>query len=387
MSHNNIRSTPTALIAVSLLAVANIFPSISYAADRSSLNFDITARRYPIGVSMVLRNPANLRTGDNLFSGLQLQEIPNSGLGHDGPGDDISGESQPQSMSISVKRPVAGTYLLSVFAKVNTTFYLAIDSYDSAHSRATTEVAGSIAQGATQEFTIAYSPAPGSLPVIRPVLNTDALGLNRVGACGDITLSGRATAAGPATANGKISLTGDVKIEGDATATAVNAVGHSTVTGRIILSSGSLACFAADLGAAIQFLTASNDNARIPSGFLNAGVLRTTSNDVLTLSSGDYLVDRVVMSGSSHLVASGPVRLFVRQGLILDGQATAGAPASPLTIFSDSTDTLSITGGAQLFSTLYAPSAKVSLSGQSRIIGRIHAGAVEMVGATKVDAP
>jgi len=375
------------LVAGLTIISACVCAPVVHAADRSSLNFDITARLHPIGVSMMLTSPSSQRTGENLLAGLQLKEIPDSGTAHDGPSDDVTGEAQPQSMSVSVRRPVAGLYRLNVFSSTNAVFYLGIDSYDSARARTLVDLQGTIAQGATQEFTVNYSPAPGTPPIIRPVLNTAPLNQNSLASCGDISLSGHASAAGPVRANGAVNLVGDAVIIGDATAAAVTTTGHSSVTGQIIQSPGSLNCFPADLTAALQLLMVSNDNANIPTGFLNAGVLRVTGKNTLTLTSGDYLVDRLEMSGGSRLIASGPVRIFVRHGVDLTGQAIAGTAAFPLTIFSNTTGTLSSSGTAELRAILYAPTAKINLSGQVRIIGRVHVAVAEMTGDAKVETP
>lgn len=371
---------------LTMISICVCAPTV-HAADRSSLNFDITARLHPIGVSMMLTSPFGQRTGENLLSGLQLEEIPNSGTSHGGPSDDVTGEAQAQSMALSVRRPAPGVYQLNVFASTNTTFYLGMDSYDALHTRTLVELQGTISQGATQGFTVNYSPVAGTTPIIRPVLNTTSLNQNSLASCGNISLSGRANAAGPVRANGAVNLTGDAVISGDVMAAAVKTTGHSKVTGQIIQSPSSLNCFPADLTAALQLLTTSNDNAKIPVGFLNAGVLRVAGKDSLTLASGDYLVDRLELSGDSTLIANGSVHLFVRQGIELAGQAVAGSESSPLTIFSNSTGTLTSSGSTEFHGILYAPTAKINLSGKARIIGKIHVAAATMAGDAKVEAP
>ena len=357
------------------------------AADRSSLYLDITARLHPIGVSIMLTNPSGQQTGENLLSGLKLQDIPNSGTSHDGPGDDETGEPQAQSMAINVRRPEPGVYQMNVFAATSTVFYMGIINYDSARKRTLVKLQGTIAQGATQEFTVNYSPAPGAVPTIRPVLNTIPLNENSLASCGNISLSGHARAAGPVRSNGGVNVTGDAVINGDVTVAAVNTTGHAKVTGQIIQSPGNLNCLPSDLTAALQLLTTSNDNANIPAGFLKAGVLRLAGKNTLTLASGDYLVDRLELSGGSRLTANGSVRVFVRHGIELTGQAVAGTGASPLTIFSNSTGTLSLSGASELRAILYAPKAKINLSGQARIIGKVHVAAADMTGDSKVEAP
>lgn len=387
MFHDN--HLPKSLLAAFFLFMLGFaHPARSWSLDESTLSFNLTARLYPIGVSMMLTNPAGLRSGDNIPVGLKLREIPNSGVGYDGPGDDSTRTPQPQSMTIELGSPVVpGIYKLAVFSSTDTAFFLRVNSGDSDYELTTVDVQGTIAHGATQEFTIDYSPAPGTAPIIRPVLNTAPLNQNSVASCRNVSLSGHAVADGPLLANGAVDLVGDSLISGDVTAASVKTTGHSKVTGRIILSPGSMNCFPADLTAALQLLTASNDNANIPAGFLNAGILRVAGKELVTLTSGDYLVDRLEMSGGSRLVASGPVRIFVRQSVQLAGQAIAGTAASPLTIFSDTTGTLSSTGTAELHAILYAPTANINLSGQTRIIGKVHAAGVAMTGTAKVEAP
>lgn len=375
------------LVASLSIVCACICVPLAQAADRSSLNFDITARLHPIGVSMMLTSPSGQHTGENLLSGLQLEEIPNSGTSHGGPSDDVTGEAQAQSMALSVRRPVPGIYRLSVFASTSAVFHLGIISYDSARARTGIDLEGTIAQGTTQEFTINYSPVPGMVPVIRPVLNTTPLNQNSLASCANISLSGQARAAGPVRANGTVDLVGDALIGGDVTAATVNATGHSRVTGEIVRSPGSLNCLPADLTATLQLLTESNDNVNIPAEFLSAGVLRVTDKHALTLASGDYLVERLELSGASRLIANGPVRIFVRQDINFTGQAVAGSRSSPLTIFSNSTGTLTSAGSVELHAILYAPKATLNLSGQARIIGTVHVADATMTGSAKVEAP
>lgn len=387
MSHDN-HSPKSFCAPLLILALGFTFPMRSWSRDVSTLDFILTARLYPIGVSMILTNPSGLRNGENIPAGLSLREIPNSGVGEDGPGDDVTRTPQPQSMSIELGSPVAaGLYKLEVFSSTSTAFYLRVNSGDSNYDLTTVDIQGTIAQGATQGFTINYSPAPGAIPTIRPVLNTTPLTDNILASCGDISLSGHARVAGPLRSNGNVNLSGDAMINGDVTAATVNTTGHAEVAGQISQSPRSLNCLPSDLTAALQLLTTSNDNANIPAGFLKAGVLRITGKNTLTLPSGDYLVDRLELSGGSRLIANGSVRIFVRQSIDLTGQSIAGTMASPLTIFSNSTGTLSLSGAAQLQAILYAPTAKMNLSGQARAIGRIQVGVAGMTGESKVEAP
>lgn len=359
-----------------------------WAADESILTINLTAKRHPIGVSMMLTDPSNRSTGINLLAGRHLQQIPNSAAGYDGVGDDVTGEPGTLSMSIESRTPVAaGRYTLALFGSTDTHYFLDMDSQDSAYTPTKAEFEGSITQGATQSFTIDYSPTPGAKPVIRPKIETAQVGRELIGSCGSLTLGGHTRSGGPVRSAGPILLSGDAVLAGDAGGSSVQTTGHSKITGTVTQSAAGFNCSPLDLSAAIQMTAASNDNSLLPAGRLVGGVLRLGDDDAATLQPGDYLVDRLELSGNAKLTASGPVRVFLRQGLDISGHAVFGSAAIPPVILSDTRGTIAFSGSPEVHATIYAPSSAIDIQGRARVVGPVHGGSVVLGGDASVEAP
>ena len=142
---------------------ATIFPSLASASDKSSLSYSLTARRYPIGVSIIVTDSLGRRTGFNVDTNYSVEDIPNSNKSFGGIEDDLTGEPGTQSMDVIIRRPVSpGIYQATVYGSTATAFFLTIGSNDSAGNTTDIQIQGVIDKDESQVFIFNYSPLPGS---------------------------------------------------------------------------------------------------------------------------------------------------------------------------------------------------------------------------------
>lgn len=334
---------------------------------------------------------AHFRVTDPLgrMTGQGVQQIPSSSYGIESIGDDVSGDPSDAITVFDLRMPMAGTYSVTVISSSNTHYLLGATSADSAGTRTTplpNGITGSLAPGTSTQFLLIYDPTPGSQLVVRPVIDISPLDQNRIGSCAEIKMGGNARSAGPVRVNGIADLSGNARIIGDLTAASLQTAGNARVEGQVTQASGTLNCFPIDVGSIGQLLSASNDNGSIPSGFLSGGTLRVAGNSTLSLSSGSYIVDRLEVSGNAKLRASGAVNLFVRQAASFSGNSETGVADAALNILVASSSNQALSGKS-VRATLYAPNAKVLLSGNTLFTGNLHAGRVELSGNAKVEAP
>jgi len=140
-----------------------IFPSLVSASDKSSLSYSVTARRYPIGVSIIVTDSLGRRTGFNADTNYSVEDIPNSNKSFGGIEDDLTGEPGTQSMDVIIRRPVPpGIYQATVYGSTATAFFLTIGSNDSAGNTTDIQIQGVIDKDESQGFIFNYSPLPGS---------------------------------------------------------------------------------------------------------------------------------------------------------------------------------------------------------------------------------
>lgn len=370
-------------------AVGLIFALVSPvgAADRSSLNVDITARRNPIGVSVLMKNPAGLRTGEDVNSGLQIQEIPDSDTSHGGPSDDVTGEAGAQSMAISVRRPMAGVYDLTVVSSTETHYFLGIYGADSSHARFNREVEGIISPARPQGFSIDYSPVPGAVISIRPTFPDAFLGADVISSCGRISIDGDSRVSGSVRANGTIAVTGNAVVTGDASGATISASKPTSIGGVNTVAARPVSCVQGETSSMVTLSSADNNNAVIPGRFMNGGNLSLKAKDELTLPGGVYVFDQVELAGDSRVTTSGSARVIIRKNLSMSGQAAVGSRANHPIIIGSAAGTISMTGGSEMFADVYAPDASIGVNGSAHFVGHALVSEASIAGKVRIETP
>ena len=294
-----------------------------------------------------------------------------------------------ESTVFHLQPAAAGPYVITIISDATTNYELVLLAHNSAFqdvSATTTPLRSSIMAGIAQKLRITFDPVSGNRLIFKPDIDISNLTSRTMGACLGAVLTGNSEIIGAVTINGSLVMSGNSKIMGDTTAFPINQSGNAKIAGTIVQSSSSLNCFPIDMSFTQQALEASNDNAAIPAGFLSGGILGVTGSNTLSLPEGNYIVDRLEVSGNAKLRASGAVNLFVRKSVSLSGNSETGTSSAPINILvgSGSDQVLS---GKSIRAIFYAPTAKAILSGNTLFSGRLHAGRIEMAGTSKVEAP
>ncbi|MEK7388849.1 MAG: hypothetical protein AAB036_04050 [Elusimicrobiota bacterium] len=362
-------------------------PVCAFSEDDSSFYFYSSDGSTRTAVYFSITDPIGRRTG-RLSDGTLVKQIPGSSYGTDSVDPEEGPEYGVENTVFHMTPVQAGIYTITILSAWSTNYEFMLSAHNSVYQdvSAVNLLRSPIIAGVAQQVEITFDPVSANRIDYKPVIDTSPLTAQAVGACSAVNLTGNVRMAGPVKVNGALTLSGNARIEGDATALPVNLSGNASITGTITRSSASLTCFPIDLTFTRQVLEASNDNASIPAGFLNGGVLRVTGNSTLTLPAGTYIVDRLEVSGNAKFRANGAVNLFVRQSASLSGNSETGALGAPITMLVESNSDQALSGKS-IRATFYAPNAKAVLSGNALFSGRLHAGRVDMGGNSKVEAP
>ncbi|RKH63556.1 DUF7305 domain-containing protein [Corallococcus llansteffanensis] len=227
--------------------------------------------------------------------------------------------------------------------------------------------------------------------------------------------------SGPATAT----VAGNARVRGDVTLAALTVGGVLTVPPEFTPGPAQAAelrrepvapvvpcdCDAAsrfDPGALIAHHSRDNDNAAIG---LDPAVLEdVTGERVLELPCGRFLLTRVAGPGQLTLRIRGRTALFIpggvnllegltvdvpppgeldlflSGGLVVSGQLTLGSAPHPsrVRVYVAGTEPLDISAGSLLAGNLYAPQARLNLSGNAEVFGALFVRGLEASGAVQV---
>jgi hypothetical protein len=173
----------------------------------------------------------------------------------------------------------------------------------------------------------------------------------------DITVSGVGTLVkGDAAAGGTVSTSGGAAIIGDATNNALPLGFPPAIPCGPPFSSG-----AGVVGGSYDPST---------------GQLRGTGSDAIILANGTYCFSSVELTGNSSLTVNGPITLYLTapSSFAAGGIINTTANAESLKIvssFSSSELGITVSGGAQVYMTLYAPNARVEITGAGDLYGAI----------------
>lgn len=184
--------------------------------------------------------------------------------------------------------------------------------------------------------------------------------------------------------NDDIEISGDTLIEGDASCGPDHDVNISsgTVTGSTECLPEPVLVEAADFGT----VATSNSNSTIPKTQQNQTALSSSrdlsvsSGDTLTLQAGDYYLKTLNVSGTLRTV--GDVRLFVQEQVSISGPGIVNTGTDPtrLTILTNSTSGVNLSGSAAFYGSVYAPFADISISGYAAYYGVFFGGKVTLSG-------
>lgn len=207
---------------------------------------------------------------------------------------------------------------------------------------------------------------------------TGAYGGTNVGSDGDVG------------SNGTITLTGSGAIvNGDASAlTSVTTTGGALITGTTT-----------SLMAPIEFPPISHpcgspytysSGSGLTGGTYNSanGQLRGTGSTNITLANGTYCFSSVDLAGTSTLTVNGPVKIYLTADSNFTGGGAVNTTGLPenfqiFSLFSSSSQGISVSGGSQTAMAIYAPDCRVALSGGSQYSGSIIGRSVDISGGTQ----
>ncbi|MBI2070715.1 MAG: T9SS type A sorting domain-containing protein [Elusimicrobia bacterium] len=207
---------------------------------------------------------------------------------------------------------------------------------------------------------------------------------------GNVRIEGSIASSGAFTANGNpvsvssviasaIRLVGNATIEGDAILTAgttdqIELTGNASIKGsRLVNPTLAPQPSPIDLAALLANVSQSNSNHLIPSQYLVNGSL-IIKDQTLTLTTGQYLINGLEVTGNGEIKVQGPVALFVRGVVTWEGNALINKTdkASNLLIFSDSSEIFLAKGNVEAAVFVYAPLSSAEIDGNVRLAGHAY---------------
>ncbi|MFH1176484.1 MAG: hypothetical protein V1750_03680 [Acidobacteriota bacterium] len=210
--------------------------------------------------------------------------------------------------------------------------------------------------------------------------------------------------AGHVRSNAEITVSGAAQVRGNATAgpgQVVRLNGGGLVTGVVASAEQAVSCLPVDLAALMTALELAHDNASIPLTAKGKSALggkagrafEILANDSITLPAGTFLFSSLKVGGNATVAVAGEARILCTGPVSFGGGALVNATGNPyhLRIWSSGT-TVSLAGAAGVRAFLYAPLARVTITGGCPLTGGVFARAVEAGGGARVtrsidDAP
>lgn len=193
--------------------------------------------------------------------------------------------------------------------------------------------------------------------------------------------------------NAKIVLNGHSAIEGDAVSGgAVKLTGKSQVSGAVIEHEPAVVTPESvhDLVASYEF---DNDNHTIPvtsagAQALHGTELKLSGGDSLEIGAGDYYLTRVKLSGHASLRVYGEVRIHMPHGSfdISGGSLAAGHEGSTLMVVMAGPGVVSSSGGSNFHGAIYAPEARVDVTGQGESWAGVVSAHLKLSGGSRLHA-
>lgn len=235
-------------------------------------------------------------------------------------------------------------------------------------------------------FDDGSTPVPGATPPFDLLMETYSLFHAGLTADEEVAISGGNSVCGGYTSNGegaslatslvsndKLRVSGGALVDGTVSAADVDISGGSIVTGGEI-----------PLMEPIEFLPVA-----IPSGLTDLGKVKVEAGQTLTLSTGSYLADEVVLADGTATIlvdnSAGPVTLYVTGKVDAKGTfATIDANPERFAIYVAGTKTTTINSQASFSGVIYAPTAEIKVQGGGYFEGAFTARKITVSGGSSV---
>ncbi len=197
--------------------------------------------------------------------------------------------------------------------------------------------------------------------------------------------------------NGNVTLSGTTTIYGNAVAGPGKAIGISggaKVLGSQLRNASPLSCSPIDLTALAATLQAVNDDATIPPtaygksavGGKTGADFSIGNGDSVTLAAGTYFFTSFTVGGGSTVAISGQVNILCTGKVSIGGGGQFNGTGNAYALrFWSSGNTFDLSNGNTLFSGfVYAPNARIGISGGSRLIGGVFGSSVTISGGSRI---
>ena len=177
------------------------------------------------------------------------------------------------------------------------------------------------------------------------------------------------------TGAGMVMMSGNVRIRGDAV------VGPGGNPASVIQTSGNVVIEGSRTAAPVPQIL---DPVVVPSGLTNLGALSLNGNNALTLSGGTYLYSSLSVTGNGRINFTGPATIYVTGNVSLSGNGVGTAQNLPTNLTIKTLGaSVSLSGNAAFYGSLYAPSSGVSVTGNGDVFGSVVGNTIQVSGNGK----
>jgi Tfp pilus assembly protein PilX len=178
--------------------------------------------------------------------------------------------------------------------------------------------------------------------------------------------------AGHVSSNGNIELVGNTTIDGNATpgpSMGVILSGNATVTGSTTPATA----------------PRNPQPVTVPAGATKLGAIKLNGSKTTTLTAGTYEVSSISITANAQLIidaTAGPVRLYVTGAISAAGNGILNSSGSPQNLFIAQVggSSVSYTGNADFFGSIYAPDSALALGGNSSLYGAFVGTSIDVSG-------
>lgn len=208
----------------------------------------------------------------------------------------------------------------------------------------------------------------------------------------NLEITGQAKVTGNIAANETAQISGNAKLTGGVTASTVTQSGNAQITGEIRILNPGINPAALDLNALREIVVARNDNDKISptsrgkQALDENGILKLSSRDTLTITTGTYYFKGMEISARAQLYLDGRVNILLDGQMAIAGQSEiyTNGTLFETVIYQASTAPVSISGKGRLDAIIYAPQSAVEVTGQGISLGNILAKNVKIAGEAEV---
>ncbi|MFH1725560.1 MAG: PKD domain-containing protein [Elusimicrobiota bacterium] len=205
-----------------------------------------------------------------------------------------------------------------------------------------------------------------------------------------IDMGGNMDFYGDAISNGPIRVFGSAFMDGDVEGPEITVQGSAVITGTQTIVANPLHPAPFDL-TAIKEQVLANNLAEDPDNpiaeYLNNSVLTLNAGASLTLPSGNYLLSGLRATAGAELKIIGQVGILVEGPITINSAEVNaidttedGQHAEQLALFSNQADDVRLAGSGRVGALLYAPEARVVVTGSAKFGGSLFAGTLDVNG-------